>query len=80
VILLNDFVQGSSDATTAPSAPSARARSTSSTSPPRGGKTLPASTYRRLQRFFQHVRHDPDWAVPMLAAMIGTQRGRAPLL
>ena len=40
----------------------------------RGGTALPASTYRRLQRFFQHVRLDPDWAVPMLAAMIGTGR------
>ena len=40
----------------------------------RGGKALPASTYRRLQRFFQYVRLDPDWAVPILAAMIGTDR------
>jgi len=40
----------------------------------RGGTALPASTYRRLQRFFQHVRLDPDWAVPMLAAMIGADR------
>lgn len=40
----------------------------------RGGRALPASTYRRLQRFFQHVRLDPDWAAPMLAAMIGTDR------
>jgi hypothetical protein len=36
--------------------------------------TLIASTYRRLQRFFQHVRLDPDWAVPLLAAMIGSDR------
>ena len=40
----------------------------------RPSRTLIASTYRRLQRFFQYVRLDPDWAVPMLAAMIGTDR------
>lgn len=40
----------------------------------RGGRAQPASTYRRLQRFFQHVRLEPDWAVPMLAAMIGAER------
>lgn len=40
----------------------------------RGGTALPASTCRRLQRFFQHVRLDPDWAVPMLTAMLGTDR------
>ena len=40
----------------------------------RPSRTLIASTYRRLQRFFQYVRLDPDWAVPLLAAMIGTDR------
>jgi hypothetical protein len=40
----------------------------------RPSRTLIASTYRRLQRFFQHVRLDPDWAVPLLAAMLGTDR------
>jgi len=30
-----------------------------------------ASTYRRLQRFFQHVALDPDWAVTIVARMIG---------
>lgn len=40
----------------------------------RGGRVRVASTYRRLQRFFQHVRLGPDWAAPMLAAMLGTDR------
>ena len=31
----------------------------------------PGSTYRRLQRFFQHVRLPQDWAAPMLAAFAG---------
>jgi hypothetical protein len=38
----------------------------------RASAAMPASTYRRLQRFFQHVRLDPDWSVPVLAAMIGS--------
>ena len=38
----------------------------------RGGTTLLASTYRRLQRFFQHFGLGPDWAAPTLAAMLGT--------
>lgn len=40
----------------------------------RPSRTLIASTYRRLQRFFQHVRLAPDWSVPLLAAMIGSDR------
>ena len=36
-----------------------------------GRGVLIASTYRRLQRFFQHVDLDPDWAVPILARLIG---------
>jgi hypothetical protein len=40
----------------------------------RGGRTRPASTYRRLQRFFQFFGLGPDWAAPMLAAMLGTER------
>ena len=32
---------------------------------------LIASTYRRLQRFFQHVDLEPDWAAPILARLIG---------
>jgi Transposase DDE domain len=31
----------------------------------------PASTYRRLQRFFQHVRLPEDWAAPVLAGLAG---------
>ena len=30
-----------------------------------------ASTYRRLQRFFQHVDLGPDWAAPIVARLIG---------
>lgn len=40
----------------------------------RGGPVRIASTYRRLQRFFQHVALEPDWAAPILAAMLGTNR------
>ena len=36
-----------------------------------GRGVLIASTYRRFQRFFQHVQLDPEWAVPMLARLIG---------
>ena len=37
----------------------------------RPGTTLVASTYRRLQRFFQHVRLPPDWAAPVAAELAG---------
>ena len=37
-----------------------------------GRGVLVASTYRRLQRFFQHVELDPDWAVPIVAKLIGS--------
>jgi hypothetical protein len=38
----------------------------------RGSGTVdPASTYRRLQRFFQHVRLPDDWAAPMIARLAG---------
>jgi hypothetical protein len=30
-----------------------------------------ASTYRRLQRFFQHVRLDRDWTLPLVAELLG---------
>jgi Transposase DDE domain len=30
-----------------------------------------ASTYRRLQRFFQHVDLGADWAVPLIAQLVG---------
>ena len=37
----------------------------------RGGKVLIASTYRRLQRFFQHVTLPQDWAAGLLAELCG---------
>jgi hypothetical protein len=40
----------------------------------RGGPARPASTYRRLQRFFQRGGLAPDWAAPLLAATLGTER------
>jgi hypothetical protein len=40
----------------------------------RGGGVKPASTYRRLQRFFQCFALAPDWAAPLLAATLGTER------
>ena len=38
-----------------------------------GGPTTvdPASTCRRLQRFFPHVRREEDWAAPLLAGVAG---------
>lgn len=38
-----------------------------------GRGVLIASTYRRLQRFFQHVDLGPDWAAPILARLIGSE-------
>jgi hypothetical protein len=37
-----------------------------------GRSVLIASTYRRLQRFFQHVDLQPDWAVAIIARLIGS--------
>lgn len=37
----------------------------------RPGAVQTASTYRRLQRFFQHVRLGEDWAVPLLIRLLG---------
>jgi len=37
----------------------------------RPGDALVASTYRRLQRFFQHVRLEQDWAAPMVERLSG---------
>jgi hypothetical protein len=31
---------------------------------------LVASTYRRLQRFFQHVRLGPDWSAPLVVGLL----------
>ena len=33
-----------------------------------------ASTCRRLQRFFQHVRLGEDWALPLVAGLVGPAR------
>lgn len=38
----------------------------------RPGRVSVASTYRRLQRFFQHVRLGDDWVVPLVVALIGS--------
>ena len=40
----------------------------------RPGSALTASTYRRLQRFFQHVRLGEDWALPLIAGLVGPGR------
>ena len=37
----------------------------------RPGAVQTASTYRRLQRFFQHVRLGEDWALPLLIGVLG---------
>lgn len=37
----------------------------------RPGNVLIASTYRRLQRFFQHVALPRDWALPILVELLG---------
>jgi len=36
-----------------------------------GASVQVASTYRRLQRFFQHVRLGRDWTLPLVAEMLG---------
>ena len=38
-------------------------------------EALIASTYRRLQRFFQHVRLAPDWSAALVIRLLGL-RGR----
>lgn len=35
---------------------------------------LVASAYRRLQRFFQHIRLDADWSAPLVARLLGRDR------
>ena len=40
----------------------------------RPGRVRTASTYRRLQRFFQHVRLGEDWALPLLMGLVGAGR------
>ncbi len=44
----------------------------------RPSEALIASTYRRLQRFFQHVRLAPDWSAPLVIRLLGL-KGRWPL-
>ncbi len=39
-----------------------------------------ASTYRRFQRFFQHVRLADDWAAPMIAGLVGGTQKRTLVL
>ena len=41
----------------------------------RGGAVQIASTYRRLQRFLQHVCLPQDWAAGLVALMIGVDGG-----
>ncbi len=40
----------------------------------RGGHVQTASTYRRLQRFFQYVHLGEDWALPLVAGLVGRPR------
>jgi hypothetical protein len=42
----------------------------------RPGRVQVASTYRRLQRFFQHVRLGRDWAAPLVAELTGLRASR----
>lgn len=42
--------------------------------PERPGRAKVASTYRRLQRFFQHVDLPEDWAVRLVVTLIGNPR------
>lgn len=37
----------------------------------RGASAKPASTYRRLQRFFQHVNAKEDWAAQLIISLLG---------
>ena len=39
----------------------------------RASEVLVASTYRRLQRFFQYVRPPEDWAAQLIVALSGAQ-------
>ena len=41
----------------------------------RPGTALVASTYRRLQRFFQHVSLGPDWSAPLVVGLLGLGGG-----
>ena len=51
---------------------SARTVNLANVAPERGAMGMAiAATYRRFQRFFQHVRLPPDWAVTMIATLAG---------
>lgn len=50
---------------------SARSMNLSHIASQRSGTVQTASSYRRLQRFFQHVRLDEDWALPLLIRLPG---------
>jgi Transposase DDE domain len=50
---------------------SARSVNLSHLASERPGTALIASTYRRLQRFFQHVQLEGDWAVPLIVRLLG---------
>lgn len=42
----------------------------------RPGTVQLASTYRRLQRFFQHVRLEQDWSAPMVEKLCGLKESK----
>ena len=50
---------------------SARTVNLSHVASERPSEALIASTYRRLQRFFQHVRLAPDWSAPLVIRLLG---------
>lgn len=50
---------------------SARSVNLSHIASERPGEVQTTSTYRRLQRFFQHVSLDEDWALPLLVRLLG---------
>ena len=56
---------------------SARTVNLANVAPERGAMGVAiASTYRRFQRFFQHVRLPADWAAPMIAGLADCGSGR----
>ena len=60
---------------------SARTVNLANVAPERGAMGVAiASTYRRFQRFFQHVRLPADWAAPMIAGLAGGAEKRTLVL
>lgn len=59
---------------------SARATNLSHLACERAGPVRTASTYRRLQRFFQHTHLDADWAAPLIARLAGIAGPRTLIL